>query len=162
MITVKGHPANKGHFIRLKEFCKEILAICKEAGIAPIVYGSMAFFGYTGDKNVIIHDIDLLVPEKSLGKIRKQLRKRKIKYSYRTSWHGIKVFKNSLVIELDVAEFWQKGVPISSKYFNFGGLIVKTVSLGSLKKIYKRAARISNERPEASRKKFEILEKLKP
>ena len=161
MITVKGYPANKGHFIRLKKFCKEILAICKEAGFAPIVYGSMAFFGYTRDKNIVIHDIDLLVPEKSLVKIRKLLQKRKIRYSYRASWHGIKVFKNSLVIELDAVGFWQKGLPISSKDFNFSGLIVKTVSLGSLKKIYKRAARITHERPEASREKFEILEKLK-
>jgi hypothetical protein len=162
MITVKGYPANKKHFIRLTEFCMEIIDVCKEAGIAPIAYGSMAFFGYTRDKNVVIHDIDLLVPEKSLAKIRKLLQKRKIKYSYRASWHGIKVFKNSLVIELDAVGFWQKGLPISFKYFNFSGLIVKTVNLTSLKKIYKRAARISHERPEASREKFEILEKLKP
>jgi hypothetical protein len=162
MITVKEYPANRKHFVRLKEFCKEILGICEETGVIPIAYGSLAFFGYTRDKNVIIHDIDLLVPESSLGKIRKLLQKRKIKYSYRASWHGIKVFKNSLVIELDAAGFWQKGIPKSFKYFNFSGLTVRTLNIGSLKKIYKRAARISHERPEKSREKFEILEKLKP
>ena len=38
---------NREHFSRLLAFCKEVLAICSDLGITPVLSGSLAVFGYT-------------------------------------------------------------------------------------------------------------------
>ncbi len=55
MISVKAYPANEKHFIRLKSFAKKILDICTEAGAVPVVWGSMACFGYTKNKEIVVN-----------------------------------------------------------------------------------------------------------
>jgi len=160
MIKVNACPANKRHFLRLKAFCVDVLAACREAGAEPVAYGSLVFFGYTRNRKTNVHDIDLLVPEKSLASIRKALRRRKIAYKYHHSWHGMKVFRGELSVELDSSEFWQKRpVPKRFELFDFGGLVLRAVSFGTLKGIYRRAYKITDERPEESRRKYEILKK---
>jgi len=47
MITLDGFPQNKDKYIRLFEFFNEILDICNDLNITPILDGSLAVFEYT-------------------------------------------------------------------------------------------------------------------
>ena len=91
MISVKEYPKNRDKFIRLKELGKEIKEICNNAGVEPVAYGGLIYFGYTKDKKAVIHDIDFLVPEKYLGKIAERLKGRKIKYHWNPEKHNFKI-----------------------------------------------------------------------
>lgn len=155
------YPKNKRKFIRLMKFGKEIVDICKRAGINPIVYGSLAFFYYTKKKDIKVNDIDFLIPEDSFDKIIEILKKKKIKYVYSPEWHTLQIFKGDLKIELDSTDFWQKDLPKNFKRFNFNNLEIRAVALKSLIKIYKKASEVSKDNPEGNRKKYEMLKKLK-
>lgn len=160
MILVKIYPANREFFIQLKTFCREILDMCKELGIIPITYGSLAYFGYTKSKNITIKDIDFLIPEDSFEKIIKILKNKKIKYNYSTKWHTLQIFKNDLKIELDSIDYWQKDLPQDFEEFNFDGLTINVVSLNSLINIYKKASEVSKDKPKENLKKFKALKNL--
>ena len=198
MKKIKIYPANKKYFIKLKEFAKEILELCKKIGVKPIAYGSLVFFGYAKDKKININDIDFLILENTFEKIIKALKKRKIKYNYSEEWHTLQVFNKDLKIEFDSMDFWQKDLPhdvevfgkprtlvrgtlrasqspnklrtkVRSKAqglfdvedFDFDGLIVKAVSLNSLRAIYKKASEVSKDNPHGNFKKYEVLKMLK-
>ncbi len=161
MIIIKIYPKNKELFTQLKAFCKEILEICEQIKVSPIVYGSLAYFGYTKNKETQINDIDMLVPEDSFEKMIKILDKKSIRYHYSTKWHTLQIFKEELKIELDSIDFWQKDLPQQFETFDFDGLIVNVVSLESLRKIYKKASEASKDNPEGNLKKFEVLRAIK-
>jgi len=158
MIAIKRYPKNKGHFIRLKRFAKQILNICEKLRITPVVWGGLAYFGYTKNKNYVIHDIDFLVPDKSIKKIMKILEEKKIKHKYISDWHSLVISKGNLRVDLDPIERYYKG-PKRFKEFDFEGLIVKVVSLGQLIRMYKRASEVSQDKSEQHRKKLEELRK---
>jgi hypothetical protein len=62
MITLNGVPKNTDEYIRLAIFIKEILDICKDLDITPILDGSLAVFAYTKNRDMDVKDIDLSVP----------------------------------------------------------------------------------------------------
>ena len=154
------YPKNKQKFIRLEEFCKEIIDICNKLNAEPILYGSLAIFAYKKDKTLNVNDIDLLIPESLFNKIIPILKKGKIRHNYSKKWHTLQIFKNNLKIELDSIEFWQKRLPKTPQYFNFGEFKIRIVSLNTLKKIYKKASEVSKDNPEGNRKKFEMLNSI--
>ncbi len=161
MRTITIYPSNKEHFIKLKKFADETLYFCNKIGILPIAYGSLILFGYTKNDKIVVNDVDFLIPEGAFEKIIKILKKKKIKYNYSKEWHTLQIFKGKLKIELDSIEFWQKNLPKDFEKFNFDGLIVKAVSLNSLKEIYKKASEISKDNPHGNLKKFMELQRLK-
>ena len=60
MIQIRDErPRNREHFARLLEFCQEVVAICDELDITPMLSGSLAVFGYTKDQAMEVNDIDL-------------------------------------------------------------------------------------------------------
>lgn len=160
MVLIKVYPKNKKDFIKLKTFCKEIIDICKELKITPLVWGGLAYFGYTQQKKYVIHDIDFLVPDNSIKKVIKILKERRIKYKYISDWHLLVISKGNLKIELDPIEWYYKGHK-KFKEFNFDGLIVRIVELKSLIKIYEKASKVSKDKPEQHYKRFMELKRLK-
>ena len=62
-------PKNKEHFKKLIPFAQEIIKICRENKIDPIIYGSFSHFVHTKDKTMNVNDIDLIIPKKDLPKI---------------------------------------------------------------------------------------------
>ncbi len=161
MKHLKIYPANKEHFIKLKEFAIEIIDMCEKIGIKLIAYGSLVFFGYTKNKKINVNDVDFLIPENAFKKIIKVLDKNKIKYNYSKEWHTLQVFKGKLKIELDSRDFWQKDLPNDFEYFSFDGFVVKAVSLNSLKEIYKKASEVSKDNPHGNLRKYEVLNRMK-
>jgi len=158
MVAIKRYPKNKERFIRLKRFAKQILNICEKLSITPVVWGGLAYFGYTKDKHYIIHDIDFLVPDKSIKKVMKFLEEKKIRHKYISDWHSLVISKGNLRVDLDPIEWYYKG-PKRFKEFDFDGLTVKVVSLGQLIRMYKRASEVSQDKPEQHREKLEELRK---
>jgi len=169
MITIRVCPANKAHFIRLKAFGNEMLAICDGLGITPVAWGGLVFFGYTKDRNAIIHDVDLLVPNKSIKKVMAVLRKRKIRYHYyhcthhNKRWHALVVSKGDAQVDLDPIEDYYKGPRSFRKFktFDFGGFRVKVVGKGSLIKAYRRASEVSKDKPGQHLKRLEALKRTR-
>lgn len=160
MYKIKIVPLNKEYFIRLKEFGKNILDILCDLRVTPIAYGSLTYFGYMKDKNIAVNDIDLLIPENSFKKIIKILEEKNIRYNYSAEWHTLQVFDGNLKIEFDSIDFWQKDLPKDFEEFDFDGLVVKAVSLNSLRRIYKKASETSKDNPHGNLKKYEALKKL--
>jgi len=159
MEKIKIYPKNKEHYIKLIKFAKEILKICKKIGITPIAYGGLIYFGYTGDKNTSIHDIDFLVPEKHIGKIAEILKKRKIKYNWNHKKHDFKIYKGKAKVELDSLENYKgKG---KLKKFDFNGLKVNAVSLESLTNTYKDACKESKGKHKQHVKRWKKLAALR-
>ena len=159
MVIIKAYPANKRFFIRLKAFCREVVDICENLGVTVVAHGSLAYFAYTKDKNININDIDFLIPEDSFEKMAKILTERRIKHRHIAKWHTLHVFENNLRIEFDSIDYWYSG-PKNFKNFDFDGLTVKVVSLDGIKGLYKKASKLSKDKPDEYRKKFDMLKKL--
>lgn len=154
-------PENKKHFTKLLEFGKEILEVCAEVKIKPILYGSLACFAFLKDNKMKVNDIDFLIREKDFPKLIKKFSELKIKHSYSEEWHVLQVFSGKMKIEFDSRDFWQKSLKEEYIEMDFGRFKTKAVSLKSLKGIYKRASKLSKDNPEGNRKKFEMLDALK-
>lgn len=159
-ILVKKLPFNKKHFLRLREFYKELIKELKLFNINPILYGSLAFFGHTKSMDFLVNDIDFLIREKDFKPLIKMLKRKKIKYSYYPKWHTLQVFKKKLKIEFDSIDFWQKDLPNDFIILDFNGLALKSVSCRTLMKIYKRASEVSKDNPRGNRRKYEFLRKF--
>ena len=160
MLSIKNFPSNKEPFIRLVDFCKEIIDIYDDQNIEPIVYGSLAVFVYTKNPKMNVNDIDMLIGEKDFAKIIKVLKERKIKYNHDETWHVLQILKDDLKIEFDSIEFWQKDLPQDSQELDFYGKTIKILSLDTLKNIYKKASEVSQDNPLGNKKKFEALNKI--
>jgi len=160
MPSINNFPTNKEQFIRLTNFCKEIIDICNELKINPIVYGSLAVFAYTKEQKMKVNDIDMLILEKDFAKIIKVLMERKIQYNHDKRWHVLQILKDDLKIEFDSIDFWQKDLPQDFQELSFDGIHVRILSLNTLKKIYKKAYEVSKDNPEGNKKKFEALNKI--
>lgn len=152
-------PANKKIFNGLVLFCKRIFKICNEIGVEPVAYGSLAYFFYTKDKNLIIKDFDFLIPEKSFKKIIKVLKKENIKYKYSPEWHTLEIFVKNLKIDLDSVDYWYKDFKKFER-FELEGLTMKVVSLNELIEIYKKASQNAKNKKRAYYKKYNKLKKL--
>ena len=160
-LRIKIYPKNKAHFVKLMSFTKKIARICIELRIYPIIYGSLAYLIYTVDNKVKINDIDFLISESSFPKLIKALKKKKIKHTYHEKWHTLIIKKGKLRIEFDSINFWQRSLPKSFNNLDFNGLKVRVVSLNTLKKIYRKASKISQDNPHRNLLKFNELKKLK-
>jgi hypothetical protein len=159
IIYLGVYPKNKEFFIKLKKFCKEIIKICKKEGVNPVVWGGLAYFGYTKNKNMIFKDIDLLIPDKKIEKIIKVLSNKGIKYKYINDWHSLVISKEKLRLEIDPFEWYCRDKKL--KKFNFSGLILDVVSLDSLIKIYEKASKVSKDKPKQHLERFIELKKLR-
>src|SRR4030042_6688518 len=109
-IILQGFPRNKDKYVRLIEFFKEILDICGEIDIHPVVDGSLAVFAYTRNKNIDINDIDLSISETEFPKIIRVLKTKGIKYRSR-DFHVLEVIKDDLKVGFGSADQWSTNLP---------------------------------------------------
>lgn len=159
-MKISSYPKNKEYFIKVKKFSNEMLSICKKLGVTPIAWGGLAYFGYTKDKSMIMHDIDFLIPDKYLKEIIEASKERKLRYHWNAEWHELRIYKKGIRVEFDPIEQY-KDKDKNYKEMNFNGLKVKAVSLNSLIKAYKHASEVSHDKPEQHRRRYEELLKMK-
>lgn len=138
------YPANKVHFMRLIPFAQKIIAICREAGIRPVIYGSYAHFYHTRDEKMKVNDIDLWIPENKYPALLHLLTTSKIKYHYVPEWHTLIIKNGKLRVEVDSIDFWYRDLKKKpfEKVFdscNFYGVEVQVITLKNLEKFYQVA-----------------------
>jgi hypothetical protein len=150
-------PKNFQHFKKLIPFTKEIIQICNENNIDPVIYGSYAHFYHTEDKSLNVNDIDMILSKKYFPKIAKAIKKR-IRAKIIFDGGTLIIKKENLIVELDSPD---PGV-ISDKdlvkrkfrEIDFYGTKVKIAEVKDLEKIYPMAFE------ESLRNKGKVLEKV--
>jgi hypothetical protein len=168
MIVLDHLPKNKDRFMRLIEFCKEVLDICSDLGISPILDGSLAIFVYTKNPDINVNDVDLACSEAEFPKIISVLEARDISYKLK-EWHVLQILKDDLKVELDSIEHWYKDLSWVGETLQIDNYSVNMLDLHSLKEFYRRGMKDTankteaNERRkyEALKEKYEALEKVK-
>jgi hypothetical protein len=138
MIEIQNErPENKAHFSELLEFGKEILAICRDLGITPLLSGSLAVFGYTRNQAMRVNDIDLACSELEFPRLSQALEAKGIAYELK-EWHVLQVRRDDLKVEFDSTEYWMADLPEDYDTLRIGGCKFRVVSLASLKELYRR------------------------
>ena len=167
MVVLNHFPKDKDRFLRLIEFCKEVLNICNDLGIAPILNGSLAVFAYTGSEDINVNDVDLACSETEFPKIITALQERSISYKLK-EWHVLQIWKDDLKVELDSIEYWYKDLSMVGETLQIGEYKINMLNLNSLKELYGRGMRDTIDKTEenerrkysALRAKLEALEKV--
>jgi hypothetical protein len=156
MLTLDGFPKNKEKFVRLIEFYKEILDICNDLNIAPVLNGSLAVFAYTGYQEMNVNDIDMSCSEADFPRIIRALEEKGIDYKLR-EWHVLQVLRDELKVDLDSVEYWMENLPMDYETLQVDDYKVKMLGLYSLREFYKRGMEDKVTRPN-ERGKYEALE----
>jgi hypothetical protein len=133
----KEQVGNGEHFSRLLAFCQEILAICSDQGITPVLSGSLAVFGYTQDRAIEIHDIDLACSEVQFPRLSRALDARGITHAVR-EWHVLQAFKADLKVEFDAMEYWLADLTEDFETLMIDGTLIQVVGLSDLRELYRR------------------------
>jgi hypothetical protein len=129
------HPKNRAHFSRLLEFCKEVIAICQDLDIEPVLNGSLAVFGYTQNQAMGVNDIDLACSELAFPRLSRALDAKGIGYVVK-EWHVLQARKDDLKVEFDSMEYWMADLPEDCDTLMIDGYTFKVVGLASLKELY--------------------------
>lgn len=161
MIKLDYYPKNKQHFIRLLEFGQEIIWLFEKNDYAPIVYGSLAMFIYTKNKEMLVEDIDILVPENRLTDIFNLLRTKEYSCKYIKKWHLIQVFEDDLKIEIDSIDYWHENMPIDFEWVKWRDFKFNILSLESLIDVYHRAGKIEENNSVDYQIKYRELVEIK-
>jgi|SRR5215216_4962232 len=157
MIVLDYVPKNKDRFLRLIEFCKEVLDICGDLDLSPILNGSFAVLAYTKDGNMIVNDVDLACSEKEFPKIISALEERSIRYKLK-EWHVLQIWKEDLKVELDSVEYWYKDLSTVGDTLQIDEHRINMLSLKNLKELYQRGMKdTANKMEENERRKYEAL-----
>ena len=168
MIVLDYFPKNKDRFLRLIEFCKEVLDICNDLGIYLILDGSLAVFAYTKNPDMNVNDIDLACLEIEFPKIISVLEARGISHKLK-EWHVLQIWKDGLKVELDSVEYWYHDLSMAGEILQIDNYRINMLSLKNLKEFYRRGMKETadkmeeNERRkyEALKGRYEALEKVK-
>lgn len=157
MITLAHPPKNKDKFVRLIKFLKEVLDICNDLNVPPVLDGSLAVFAYTANQDMSVNDVDLACSEAEFPRIMSVLDDRRISYKLR-AWHVLQIVRDDLKIELDSMEYWYRDLPIDYETLQIDGYKIRMLSLNSLREFYRQGMEDSAKKTdENERRKYEAL-----
>lgn len=136
-IEVTTTPGNRDHFQRLMAFAGEVLRACDEAGVEPVLDGSLAVFAYTRDPSVEAHDVDLSCPEADFSRLCRALQGRGIHCEIRP-WHVLQARRDGLKVEFGAVEHWNRGIPDHHAPVRIAGIAFQVIGLDGLREQYRR------------------------
>lgn len=168
MIALVHLPHDKERFVRLMDFFKEVLDICKDLNISPVLDGSLAVFAYTANQQMSVKDVDLTCSEIEFPRVMRVLDEKSIRHVSK-EWHVLQIWQDDLKIELGSMEYWYRDVPNEYETLQIDEYQVRMLRLNDLREFYKqgmedRAKKTGeNERSkyEALKAKYEALKKVK-
>ncbi|MEK7095805.1 MAG: hypothetical protein AAB896_00730 [Patescibacteria group bacterium] len=137
MIKLNLLPNNKEHYLKLLQFCEEILDACRELTIVPILNAGLAVFAYTQNQKMDVNDIDLACSESDFPRLFEALEAKGIDCKV-TDWHVLQARKGDLKIEFDSVEYWMKGIPQEFDYIEIEKLRMRIIGLDGLRELYKQ------------------------
>ena len=158
MIEIRNaRSKNREHFSRLLEFCKEVIAICNDLDIAPVLNGSLAVFGYTQSQVMRVNDIDLACSESGFPRLSRALGAKGIAHELK-EWHVLQARKDDLKVEFDSMEYWMADLPEDYDTLMIDGCTFKVVGLTSLRELYRRGLEATaNQSDEVNRAKYSAI-----
>ena len=137
MIDVTTKPQNADHVQRRLSFARDVLAICDELGIEPVLDSSLAVFAYTQEPSLEVHDIDLACPEADFPRLRESLEAQGIECRLKP-WHVLQAHRSGLKIDFGASEYWNQNLPAGTERVCFGDVTFRVVSLDALRELYLR------------------------
>lgn len=137
MIEVQGTPKNRTHYTGLLRFAQEVLNVCEEIGIEPILSASLAVYAYTQNPNMEVHDVDLSCSEAHFPRLGRALSTGGIDCRVR-SWHVLRARKGDLKIEFDATEYWMRDIVECYELAKFGDVQFRMISIDGLQELYRR------------------------
>lgn len=138
MIEIRSErPKNREHFERLLEFGKQVVAICGELGVEPVLSGSLAVFGYTKNQRLVVNDLDLACPEASFARLVNAFDANGIAHELK-DWHVLQVTEHDLKVDFDSMEYWMTDLPATYETMLIGDLSFKVIGLPGLQELYRR------------------------
>ncbi len=143
-LTVTGYPKNANHVRKLVTLCREILIVCDELNIQPVLSGCMAAFAYTNDPELEVADLDLSCSEKEFPALKSAIESRSVLVNV-TSWHVLQVRDEELKIEFDSQEVWMADMDLAPLNVDLYGLRLRIVDHASLLELYRRAIKTLSE-----------------
>ena len=155
---------NRVHFARLLTFCNEVMGVCAELGITPLLNGSRAVLGYTQDSGMEVHDIDLACSELEFPRLRRALEAKGIRCELR-AWHVLQALQDGLKVEFDSMEYWLADLPGGYEDLVVDGIRFKAVGLAGLRELYRRGLEATRSEGEQAKHlaiavKYEALRSL--
>lgn len=155
MIAIRDErPRNGAHCARLLALYRDILPVCQDLHITPLLAGSLAVFAYTRSQRLRINDIDLACSETAFPRLGRALAVRGLASEVKT-WHVLQVRQADLKVEFDSIEHWFAGVPTDCDTLVIGECIFNVVGLSSLREMYRRGLEaVARRRDTASRAKY--------
>lgn len=150
-------PRNKDSFDKLVTYGAEIACRCELNGIAPFVYGSLAYLSYSNDSEVEVSDIDFLVPESDFERIISIFKGVDGINIETTNYHSLKLLKGSLKVSFDAIEHYLVGLSTSCEEVDYSGNKFKIVSYDVLVEVYDRGAKSIPVKREAYERKLQNL-----
>lgn len=137
VIEVLAPPKNADHFRKLMSFARDVLALCDEIDLEPILDGSLAVFAYTRDTRMEVRDVDLNCSELDFPRLRRALESRGI-FCQITDWHVLQVRRDGLKVEFGATEHWMQGIPDDYEELKIDGVRLAMVSPDGLRELYLR------------------------
>ncbi len=157
-MILESHPHNSIFTARLLVFFKEILDICNDLNISPILVGSLAVLAYTKDPTIDVNDVDLAIPQSEYARITKILEEKNIEYKIRNH-HVLQAKRGDLKVELDSIEYWFKDISLECEILQISEYQVQMLNLASLTIFYERGVedRFKKSADPKERAKYEAL-----
>jgi bacillopeptidase F (M6 metalloprotease family) len=159
-MNLTGYPRDKERFVRLIGFFKEVLDMCNELNITPVLDGSLAVFAYTANQDMTVADVDLSCSEAEFPRLMSILNERKIGFKLKT-WHVLQIWKDDLKVELGSMEYWYNNLPTDYETLRIDeadDYQVRMLSLNGLKEFYRQAMGDRAKKPgDNERNKCEAL-----
>lgn len=137
IVLVHEHPQNQEHWTELQSFACEIIAICADLAIVPVLSGSLAVFAYTRQA-IPVNDIDLACSEADFPRLSAALTGQGIRTTLK-AWHVLQAWRGALKVEFDAWEYWMADLPTTeADTLVIDGLTCRMVCLSNLKELYRR------------------------
>ncbi|MBU0975362.1 MAG: hypothetical protein ABIE03_06950 [Patescibacteria group bacterium] len=160
MLTLTINPKNKDKFQRLLEFLRQVLSVCDELKIRPILDGSLAVLAYTQNPKLIVNNVNFSFPEKDYPKLSEALNKAGINAEIK-EWHVLQARKDDLKVEFSDINYWfsNLGIPIDSDILSLDDLKFRILKLDTLIAFYKGGIDDTKDDPKKVQKHKDMLEK---
>ena len=156
---MEGLGAQDDRLGRLFTFANDVLKVCKELAIEPILDGSLAVRAYTQDSTITVRDIDFNCSEADFPRLRRALESNGISCEVR-EWGVLQARRDDLKVEFGATEVWLQGIACPHETLRFGNFSVRVVNREALRELYQRGFDATNGVASQRVKHEEIAAKL--
>lgn len=144
---------------RLLAFANEVLDVCDELGIDPILDGSLAVRIHTQDAAITVRDVDLNCSEADFHELKSAMKSKAIDCKIRP-WRVLQVRRDGLKIEFGAIEYWMQGINGPFETVTIGKHRVRMVNREALRELYQRGFDATIDDPEQREKHEATASKL--